>query len=207
MYNQEKIFLKNLLRRTSMKKQFLALCLAGLAFTAMHGTIYAGPKHKKNKCSSSSSHSHKPCRAALANASAAASGVENVFPLTSDYQPVPFAPFAQIDGKGIEAVSDTDFQLDKGRYLVTYSNTELALSGPGNVVYLDYAIYLGGFQIFEFTDSAEIDFDNTKLKSFSVIVTAVRPSPLNIQVRLDPVDTTGFDVALGNRTISIVKLS
>lgn len=194
-----------------MKKQLLALCLTGLAFTAMHGTMYAGPKHKKNKCSSSSSsHSHKPCRAALANASAAASGEENVFPLTYNYQPVPFAPFAQIDGKGIKAVSDTDFQLDKGRYLVTYSNTELAISGPEGVdtIYLDYAVYLGGFQIFEFTDSAEIIFDNTKLKSFSVIVTVVRPSPLNIQVRLDPLDDAEvLDVALGNRTISIVKLS
>ena len=187
-----------------MKKLLLALCLTSLAFIPMYGAV----KQKHKSCSSSSSsHSHKTCRAALANASAAASGVDNELPLTSNYQKVFFAPFAQIDGKGIKAVGNTDFQLDKGRYLVTYSNTVLGEAPPDEVVYIDFTVSLGGFQVFEFTDSIEISFDNEQLKSFSIIVTVVRSSPLSIQARLDPVDDVGAAASLGNRTISIVKLS
>jgi hypothetical protein len=178
-----------------MKKQLLAICLAAIVCAP----IYAN--HSSSSTDSSSE--------ALANVGASAMGNAALFPLTTTFQKIPFLEFLPVEGEGIKVIGNTDFRLEKGRYYVSYSNTEI-ITGQGtgqNATFLDYALFLGGVQIAEFTDSGELGFDNIKLKSFSLIVTVPRTSHLTIQAQLDPQDAPGAAVSLGNRTLSIIKLS
>jgi hypothetical protein len=185
-----------------MRKQLLILCLGVWALAPLYGA-----KEERHKKSSSSSSSCSSIFLPNTNADDAADPIL----LDFTYQKIPFAQITNIFGKGITVVSDTDFRLDTGRYLVTYSNTEAGTSGSDptlNIAFLDFAVYLGGIPVITYTDTVENDADGIALKSFSLIVNAVRPSLLNIQARLDPISPeTGPSVTLDQRTLTITRLS
>ena len=180
-----------------MKKYLLALCLASVTYAPM---MYGAAEHKHRKSSSSSS-SQTVCPSTVASATASST---TEFDLTTTFRKIPFTENVQVFGTGIQAVGTTDFELDRGKYLVAYSNTEEKTSAT-SPTQIDYAVVLGNTQVFQFVDKVEQpNVDNEELVSFSVIVSVLQPSVLSIQARIDTLTNSAF---LGNRTLAIVKLS
>ena len=184
-----------------MKKHLLGICLAALACVPMFGALV------QDHHSSSSSEQEQPVD--LANASARDT---TLFPLTTSFKEIPFSQNLEIHGTGITAISDREFELDVGVYLVTYSGTvEVDPASSDSTVFFNYSLNLGSSQVVEFDDSADANGDTHKLKSFTVEFPVPFPSVLSIQARIAPFpsnsDPDNDIAAIGPRAIGIVKLS
>jgi hypothetical protein len=176
-----------------MKKYLLGICLAAITCCPMFGDL---AKHK----SSSSEDSEQPN---LANASARDT---TEFDLTFSFQDIPFSQNVEVYGTGIEQLSDTEFQLDAGVYLITYSGVTLFQASDLLTAFVDYAVNLGDSQVIEFQDSGDIVTESIKLRAFAVDVPVPWPSVLTIQAQIDPTSDPSSAIAISNRAIGIVKL-
>lgn len=194
-----------------MKKALLPMVLAMVFAMLACAPMYAAKqyKHKKPSSSSSCSSSSKSCAVPMFPNTSPKDTTDPVI-LTCSYQKIPFSQTQLIGTKFIQTINDTDFLLAQGRYLVTFSDVETVTELTSVPVYIDYALSVGGFQVIEFTDSSNVFYNPTVTKSFSLIVTVVRPSILNVQARLDPTLNTAcseYAATINQRMLTITRIS
>lgn len=177
-----------------MKNYLLGLSLAAFACICMGQEMYGAPASKTFESPD------------LPNASAKDT---TPFALTTTFQEVPFSQDQEVAGPGITVLSDTEFQLDKGIYVVSYSgSTVFADPDPEDLTttFLTYSLNLDTIPVIQFNDSEEGNFDNQQLKTFTMQFAVPWTSVMSIQASMDPATPDGFTVTLANRTIAIVKV-